>query len=994
MAGLLGVLCYTVSCLTASILAYSPSSILATDRPVHLAILTLVCSALSLLVIAKRSQFKRNIDSGHRGDYVSIPLKELRDGDAKVAKEKQRIHSYALTSSELFAIVLVATVALTVRVDVQRRLLLVSECATRSVEVWLPFLIAVYDALRFQKRQDVRAIEEDDDDEDLGSTAYQDFAQSLKRSLLSSPWRYVPTAFLLSLGCHLVAGLWLSSESSHVCPISSSDVVVVPRLQWLALLLDTSLAIASLELAIGGMLPSTPILSIPISWAAVLTLSAGVWSIIAAVVIATQPENHAWLFMEHEPSPVGSILSLVCQALLLATFCISTLYSVMNLGLLHISMALLALLTMIPGIRFIWSARRPYPPISSLNLTWSFAIIYLAWSLYSRTRRAMHASESPPSTLRRVIIFAVFALLLYPGLMKSNTVHFHPIDLLMYDAQNKYLGYLNYAASSSNIAEAVHTYQERYQDNPPPGFDVWFEFARNRSVWVTDEFNQIYNDLLPFRAIQPADLRQHTWDMVSNPWNEISGITIRGGVAQVQENVIPTHRWMLEGVVSILESFSQHLPDMDLAFNLNDESRVALPFSDLRRLENKALRTGFGKSASFSTDRASGWKDIPPEPISDTIFENWSFANTFQEWAALTCPSSSAAHRGLSPLFKSQLCLDCAADHSLGQFVSNWSIAADPCHQPDLANLHGFYLSPAAFKATHQLRPVFSQSKVRGFNDILYPSAWNYMDKVAYSPTNTSSADRPAFPDPPYKEKVSSLYWRGATSEGVSTGQGAWRGMTRQRMVHMANNLTMSQHDGVTLLLPDTRHPERYTYTTLPGASLPDIGLATDVSFVDGIARCGGRDCEAQEQEFGSATPDDFQSHWKYKYLIDLDGAGFSGRFLPFLQSHSLPLKAALFREWYDSRLIPWLHFVPLDLRLHGLWSTLAYFAGVHGTDADGRTWDWNGHQREAELIAESGREWSRKVLTKADMEVYFFRLLLEWGRLTDDRRDELGFVL
>jgi hypothetical protein len=31
-------------------------------------------------------------------------------------------------------------------------------------------------------------------------------------------------------------------------------------------------------------------------------------------------------------------------------------------------------------------------------------------------------------------------------------------------------------------------------------------------------------------------------------------------------------------------------------------------------------------------------------------------------------------------------------------------------------------------------------------------------------------------------------------------------------------------------------------------------------------------------------------------------------------------------------------------------------------------------------------------VLRKEDMEIYFFRLLLEWGRLTDDRRDMIGF--
>jgi len=31
--------------------------------------------------------------------------------------------------------------------------------------------------------------------------------------------------------------------------------------------------------------------------------------------------------------------------------------------------------------------------------------------------------------------------------------------------------------------------------------------------------------------------------------------------------------------------------------------------------------------------------------------------------------------------------------------------------------------------------------------------------------------------------------------------------------------------------------------------------------------------------------------------------------------------------------------------------------------------------------------------LRKEDMEIFMFRLLLEWGRLTDDDRDEIGFM-
>ncbi|PMD29110.1 glycosyltransferase family 90 protein, partial [Hyaloscypha variabilis F] len=52
------------------------------------------------------------------------------------------------------------------------------------------------------------------------------------------------------------------------------------------------------------------------------------------------------------------------------------------------------------------------------------------------------------------------------------------------------------------------------------------------------------------------------------------------------------------------------------------------------------------------------------------------------------------------------------------------------------------------------------------------------------------------------------------------------------------------------------------------------------------------------------------------------------------------------------------------------------------------------GHDREGERIAEDGRQWAGRVLRKEDMEVYMFRLLLECGRIVDDRRQELGFVL
>jgi hypothetical protein len=49
-------------------------------------------------------------------------------------------------------------------------------------------------------------------------------------------------------------------------------------------------------------------------------------------------------------------------------------------------------------------------------------------------------------------------------------------------------------------------------------------------------------------------------------------------------------------------------------------------------------------------------------------------------------------------------------------------------------------------------------------------------------------------------------------------------------------------------------------------------------------------------------------------------------------------------------------------------------------------------HTKQGKWIADQGRKWTDVALRKEDMEIYLFRLLLEWGRLTDDQRDVLGY--
>lgn len=46
--------------------------------------------------------------------------------------------------------------------------------------------------------------------------------------------------------------------------------------------------------------------------------------------------------------------------------------------------------------------------------------------------------------------------------------------------------------------------------------------------------------------------------------------------------------------------------------------------------------------------------------------------------------------------------------------------------------------------------------------------------------------------------------------------------------------------------------------------------------------------------------------HWRHKYLVDLDGMGYSGRFFAFLESDSAVIKSTVYREFHSDWIQPW----------------------------------------------------------------------------------------
>ncbi|KAA8566746.1 hypothetical protein EYC84_009276 [Monilinia fructicola] len=85
----------------------------------------------------------------------------------------------------------------------------------------------------------------------------------------------------------------------------------------------------------------------------------------------------------------------------------------------------------------------------------------------------------------------------------------------------------------------------------------------------------------------------------------------------------------------------------------------------------------------------------------------------------------------------------------------------------------------------------------------------------------------------------------------------------------------------------------------------------SDVGFIDLMCNEDREDgtCPYTDPYFSLKDGQKMSQQFRSKYIPDIDGNSFSGRYRGFLLSTSLPIKATIFREWHDSRLIAWKTF-------------------------------------------------------------------------------------
>jgi hypothetical protein len=558
----------------------------------------------------------------------------------------------------------------------------------------------------------------------------------------------------------------------------------------------------------------------------------------------------------------------------------------------------------------------------------------------------------------------------------TSAANHHPIDDLVRDANARFDSLLN--KRSLTLEAAAARYRERRGRHPPPGFDQWFAQAVGHEAIVVEEFfDRIHHDITPFWAMSPRQMRAQ-----ANAHPQV--IRVRKGRVRFETddpNRVPwVNLW-----TELIKDMMPYLPDMDMPVNVMDEPRVLVPWDKINRYvntERASRRLIDPQNATNTYSRLSN-----PDQVKDLPDPGWITDDASRYWDHVrdTC-SPEDPSRNVSALDSFSGPVDYPRDplpYMFHGFVQNFTQAQNPCTQPHLRGLHGAFVESVSMSTTHSLFPIFGGSKMPQNNELLIPGAM-YLSPLEFF--NGGKRHGPKWAD-----KKNGLIWRG-TASGGRNKQDNWWHFHRHRWVQMMNATVLTAMErgnlteGQTFSLPpnngySVQHPGEWL------SSFSDVGFVSLECFPsveDLVGTWPFRHKEIRKtcsytSPFMAVQPSlPMKEQYKYKFLPDVDGNSFSGRWRAFLQSTSLPLKATIYAEWHDDRLVPWVHFVPFDNTYRDIYGILDYFSS---------------HDAEAETIASKGKEWAERVLRREDMKLFVWRLLLEYARVLDDDRDSLAFV-
>lgn len=538
----------------------------------------------------------------------------------------------------------------------------------------------------------------------------------------------------------------------------------------------------------------------------------------------------------------------------------------------------------------------------------------------------------------------------------TRPVPSHHFGLLIEEAHRSFSEILS--TRTHSFASTVEAYTHRRRRAPPPGFDEWYQLAVQHDAVIVESFwDAIYEDLDVFVKYSPQQLSALASAVATTPSPLVQGFFIENG--SVRSTCEPANLPCLQ-VQAMLGRIAEKLPPLILPFNSHASPRVLADVATPVDGSQDPLHWLHDDSPLLFTsphDRPAAMQRACDGNTTLAMYAgNQSPRGSFDNVRALSSSKQVTA--------RDSLLMNDAHHHHHHHYP--WD---DVCWQPYLLHMHGALIRPNCLNITTRLLPLFSPAKIAGIETaIRYPDSIYWSREPGYYPAENVRV--------PWKAKFNTAFWRGANTGG---GHGAenWQDFHRHRFVALTNATYLkSVKEGRQRGWAEKNHLD---------VPISDRMIRLNQKYIDtGFSTIRCRD-DSFRNTNGPCSYLDAHFHvlpWQpldkvlssYRYLFDIDGNSYSGRFHSLLLSESVVFKATIFREWHDSRLFPWLHFVPISNHFgEDLWDVLEFFVTT---------------EHRAHEMAVSCRKWALQVLRPIDMELYLLRLLLEWNRLIRPRDD------
>ncbi|KIR75552.1 hypothetical protein I310_00245 [Cryptococcus deuterogattii CA1014] len=509
----------------------------------------------------------------------------------------------------------------------------------------------------------------------------------------------------------------------------------------------------------------------------------------------------------------------------------------------------------------------------------------------------------------------------------------HPIPLLLDLGEKRWEELLS--RQSRTLEDAVQEYIRRYGRQPPKGFDKWWDFAMQHNLVLPDEYDRINLDLAPFLALPKSEMMRRM-EMVDN-MAETFTLVIKDEGGLKWGGTLPRAR----DTASLLRGFSDYLPDMRATFSIFDQPQIYLSWARRGSLVDLGLR-GEETSHLEETDSA-----------------------------------------------KVKLSRSCAPDSNYrknGSFLEGKSFIYDSLEAGDLC---------------------------QSSSDILVTPLDQFHD--------------PPGKDPEWENKPSSkLAWRGSPT-GISwmTSDLDWRSAHRIRLHNYANNRSS---EPMTYLVPDLGRRDEGDYDEADEYSAmgsdedldgwregnPDVKeqkaveregplryfeeetltdqameFFYDIKLAGGPIQCSQDDgtCQSMLDEIEWAPRQNGDDLNLNKFLLDIDGNGWSGRFRKLMSTNSLVIKMTMFTEWFQPHLIPWFMYIPAKLDFSDLPDIMAFFRGTP-------TYPELAFDETAQALARNGKCFVQRMFRMEDLQAYMMRLFLEYARIAAKEGVDMDFHL